>query len=230
MEVDIRGIQPQTLIDYPGNISTIVFTGGCNMRCPFCHNFELATEPEKFERIPEDDVIAYLDERKGFIDGVVITGGEPTLWMPALKEFIERIKEKTGLLVKLDSNGLNPQALKELFPVIDYIAMDVKAAEKHYSDAAGVQVDMSKIRESIRRIMGSGVEYEFRTTVVPAYIPRDEFGDVVSLIEGANNYFLQQYTAMKKEGPLSKVYEPKILNEFAEIAKPKVKKVSIRGV
>ena len=230
MEVDIRGILPQTLIDYPGNVSTIIFTGGCNMRCPFCHNFELATEPEKFEKIPEQQVLDYLDERKKFIDGVVITGGEPTLWMPALKGFIERIRERTGLLVKLDSNGLNPNALKELFPVIDYIAMDVKAPEKHYSEATGVPIDMSKIRESIRLIMGSGVEYEFRTTVVPAFIPQDEFADVVSLVEGAEKYCLQQYNAVKKEGPLSKAYEPKVLRQFEEIAKKKVKKTCIRGI
>lgn len=220
---------PQSLVDYPNNIALVIFTAGCNMSCPFCYNKDLVKTPEKYDKIPEEKILEELEQRKKFIDGIVISGGEPTLQMPALVEFVKKVKA-LDLLVKLDTNGLKPEALKELIPFVDCIAMDIKSAKQHYKDAAGVDVDMEKIRKSIELLKKSGKPHEFRTTVVPAFIPEEEFEDLVSLVEGVDNYYVQQYRPVKETGPLSKAYEPIILQQLAEIAKPKVKHVAVRGV
>ena len=229
METDIRGFLPQSLLDYPDNIAAVVFTAGCNMSCPFCYNKGLVKTPEKYDRIPEEKVLFELERRKNFLDGVVISGGEPTLQMPALFDFVKKIKE-IGMLVKLDTNGLNPEALETLLPVVDYVAMDVKAAQKRYKDATGVDIEMENIKKSIELLKNSGKTHEFRTTVVPEFVPEEDFEALVELVDGAERYFLQQYRPIKESGPLSKVYQPETLNELAELARQKVKQVSIRGV
>ncbi len=227
MELDIRGFLPQSLLDYPDNISTVLFLANCNMNCPFCYNKGLVQNPEKYDKLTEEWVLHELERRKKFIDGVVISGGEPLLY--DLEEFVKKIKE-IGLLVKLDTNGLNPEALEKILPFVDYVAMDVKAAKQRYRDAAGVNLDIEKIKKSIEILKNSDTLYEFRTTVVPAFIPEEDFEDLVSLVEGAENYFVQQYRPVKEAGPLSKAYEPKTLHKLAELAKPKVKNVSVRGI
>lgn len=227
MDLDIRGFMPQSLVDYPNNIAAVVFFRGCNMNCPFCYNHDLVKNPEKYEKLEPDWVLHELERRKSFIDGAVLTGGEPTLY--DLEEFITKIKD-LGLLVKLDSNGLNPNALEKLLPLVDYVAMDVKAAQHRYKEATGTDLDISKIKKSIELLKKSTTPYELRTTVVPDFIPEEDFPELVKLVEGAERYFIQQYRPIKDSGPLSKAYPPNTLHRLAEIARPKVKHVAVRGI
>jgi pyruvate formate lyase activating enzyme len=160
----IGGLQKFSLIDYPGKIAAVVFTQGCNFRCPYCHNPELVL-PELFHhRVPESLFFRFLDVRCGQLDAVVISGGEPTM-QNDLVDFIKAIKER-GFLVKLDTNGSNPSKLKEVLDqnIIDYIAMDIKAPFERYSELAGCDVSRECIENSIRLIESSGIEYDFRTT------------------------------------------------------------------
>ena len=190
----IAQLLPTTLIEYPGKVAALIYTAGCNFRCPFCHNSELVL-PDKVKAlhcIPEDDVLYFLRERQGFLDALAITGGEPTL-QPDLAEFLARVKG-IGYLIKLDTNGSNPGVLARLFDekLVDYVAMDVKGPEERYSELAGVNVDMDAIKETIRLIIDRAPDYEFRTTVAPT-ITADELEKTARLIEGAKRYFLQAF-------------------------------------
>lgn len=192
----IGGFQKLTLIDYPGKVATTVFTVGCNFRCPFCHNPELIDFPK--ESLPtyrenEQVFFDFLEKRKGLLDGVCVTGGEPTV-QPDLLEFLEKIK-KMGFLVKLDTNGNRPEVVKEVVrrKLADFFAMDIKNRSGKYAETAGVDIDEAKIRESIALIRGSGIPYEFRTTVVPGLHEEDDFDGIVSLIDGADAYYLQEF-------------------------------------
>ncbi len=192
--MDIAYLLPTTLIDYPGKVAAVCFTTGCNFRCPFCHNCELVL-PERIKKlklIPKNEVLYFLRERRGFLDGLVITGGEPTV-QPDLFRFIEKVKG-VGLLVKLDTNGSRPEVLEELFNarLLDYIAMDLKAPAARYDEMAGVHVDMAAITRSIRLIIEQAPDYEFRTTSAPTMTAKD-IEEAVSLIAGAKRYFLQQF-------------------------------------
>jgi len=165
----LGGLQKTTLIDFPGRVACTVFTIGCNFRCPFCHNKDLVSlknfKKTKLKLISEDYFFKFLEKRKKILDGVCITGGEPTIWQD-LADFCEKIKD-LGLEVKLDTNGSNPKMLKELIEkkLIDFIAMDIKTVFEDYSQA--IKVELLVPIESIKLILQSGLEYEFRTTVVP---------------------------------------------------------------
>ena len=190
----IAQLLPTTLIEYPGKVAALIYTAGCNFRCPFCHNSELVL-PDKVKAlhcIPEDDVLYFLRERQGFLDALAITGGEPTL-QPDLAEFLARVKG-IGYLIKLDTNGSNPGVLARLFDekLVDYVAMDVKGPEERYSELAGVNVDTDAVKETIRLIIDRAPDYEFRTTVAPT-ITADELEETTRLIEGAKRYFLQAF-------------------------------------
>lgn len=190
----IAQLLPTTLIDYPNKVAALIYTSGCNFRCPFCHNSELVL-PEKIrtmQLIPENDVLYFLHERGNFLDALSITGGEPTLH-DDLPRFIKRVKQ-TGLLVKLDTNGSRPEVLVELFGshLLDYVAMDVKGPARRYSELAGTHVDLDAIRRSIELIMKNAPDYEFRTTVAPTITPED-IEDTIELIQGAKRYFLQAF-------------------------------------
>ncbi len=190
----IAHLLPTTLIEYPGKVAALIYTAGCNFRCPFCHNSELVL-PDKVKAlhcIPEDDVLYFLRERQGFLDALAITGGEPTL-QPDLAEFLARVKG-IGYLIKLDTNGSNPGVLARLFDekLVDYVAMDVKGPEERYSELAGVNVDTDAIKETIRLIIDRAPDYEFRTTVAPTITP-NEVEETARLIEGAKRYFLQAF-------------------------------------
>ena len=190
----IHGFQKTTLLDFPQKVAATVFTGGCNLRCPFCHNASLVTHVDPKQIIPEEEVFSYLSKRKGILDGVCITGGEPLL-QKDLEEFCDRI-HKLGLLVKLDTNGSFPKRLRSLIEnkQVDYIAMDIKNSLHLYPVTCGLDHMPDGIEESIRLIMSSGLPYEFRTTVVRELHTEESLLSLAHTIEGAEQYFLQGFT------------------------------------
>lgn len=190
----IYGFQKTTLLDYPGHVAATVFTGGCNFRCPFCHNASLVLQTEKPPLISAEEVLEHLEKRKGILEGVCITGGEPTLEKD-LKQFILQCKE-LGYLVKLDTNGYRPTPLSELIEegLIDYVAMDIKASLKNYAEVTGCpDIDTEKVLESIRILKTSGIAYEFRTTVVKGLHTVEEFEEIGKLLSGCTLYCLQAF-------------------------------------
>lgn len=220
----LGGFQKLTLIDYPGKIATTVFTVSCSFRCPFCHNPELVIK-SKFP--PKNDMVEeffqHLEKRKGKLEGVCITGGEPTI-QPDIIEFIGKIKEM-GYKVKLDSNGTRPDVLKRVIKegLVDFIAMDIKHAPKKYALATGLKPDMQKIKSSVKIIMNSGIPYEFRTTVVPGIHNEEDFKEIAKWIKGARAYYLQEFRPLRviddkiKKGAKENVLDLKKIKK--EIAK-----------
>lgn len=194
----LGGFQKLTLIDYPGKIATTVFTIGCSFKCPFCHNPELVIKSEflPWEGV-EEEFFEHLEKRKGKLDGVCITGGEPTI-QPDIIEFIQKIKDM-GYLVKLDTNGTNPDVLKKLYDLklLDFVATDIKNAPDRYDETVGLKANMEKVKKSVAMIMESGVPYEFRTTVVPGIHTEKDFDAVADWIDGADAYYLQEYRSGK---------------------------------
>ncbi|MGB9874425.1 MAG: anaerobic ribonucleoside-triphosphate reductase activating protein, partial [Hydrogenobacter sp.] len=193
--------QKFTLIDYPGKLACIVFTQGCNFRCPYCYNPDLVL-PERFkETLGEEEVLSFLEKRVGLLEGVVITGGEPTINV-GLKDFIKKVKD-LSFLVKLDTNGSMPQVLEELIKegLVDYIAMDIKAPPEKYADVVGARVNLKDIDRSVRLIMSSGVDYEFRTTVVKDQLSVQDIVSIAEWIRSAKRYYLQKFLPGKTLDP-----------------------------
>lgn len=188
----IAGIVRQSLVDYPGKLAAAVFTQGCNMNCVFCHNRCLIGQREDDPSQPEDEVLSFLQKRKKFLDGVVVSGGEPTL-QPDLEGFIEKVKAM-GFLVKLDTNGTRPGVIKKLVDkkLVDYVAMDVKAPMKKYREICRSEINEQDILESMTLIRESDVDYEFRTTFCPQLNDSD-IREIGELIAGSKKYVLQQY-------------------------------------
>lgn len=192
--MQINGFQKLTLLDFPGKVACIVFTAGCNFRCPFCHNAALVSHIEDSVVIDEDEVFAYLQKRKGLIDGVVITGGEPLL-QPDLAAFIRRVRA-LGLAVKLDTNGSFPERLAALLDegLLDYVAMDVKNSRDKYARTAGVTVSpVDSVAQSVALLRHSGVAHEFRTTVVSGLHTRDDVRDIAAQIGAGETLYLQNF-------------------------------------
>ncbi len=192
--MQICGFQKMTMLDFPGKVACTVFTGGCNFRCPFCHNAMLVTDIDQGIAFSEDEIFAYLYKRKGRIDGVCVTGGEPLL-QKDIFEFISKIKD-TGMLVKLDTNGSYPEKLKELVSngLVDYVAMDIKNSKAKYAETVGKpDFDISPIEESVDFLLSGAVDYEFRTTVVKEFHTTDDIADAARWIRGAKRYFLQGF-------------------------------------
>lgn len=194
----LGGFQKLTLLDYPGKIAATVFTVGCSFCCPFCHNPELVDLRLAHNEESEKDFLAFLAKRKGKLEGVCITGGEPTI-QPDIIDFIKKIK-KMGFLVKLDSNGTRPDVLKKIFDhkLVDYVAMDIKSSLANYDEVTGSKVDKDRIRISVNLIMNSKIPYEFRTTAVPGLHSEDDFDEIAKWINGAQNYYLQEYREEQK--------------------------------
>jgi pyruvate formate lyase activating enzyme len=193
----IGGLQKVSLIDYPGMISAIIFSQGCNFRCSYCHNPGLV-DPDLFGPcIKEKDVLDFLQTRRGKLDAVAITGGEPTL-QNNLTPFIRQIK-KMGFAVKLDTNGSKPQVIKALLSekLLDYIAMDIKAPLEKYEKIVNVPIDSESLKESIEIILHSEIPYEFRTTVVQSQLEEKDIINIAKLISGAQNYVLQNFAPAK---------------------------------
>ncbi|MCL4316216.1 MAG: anaerobic ribonucleoside-triphosphate reductase activating protein [Gammaproteobacteria bacterium] len=191
--MDIGGLQKVSLIDYPGEICAVIFTRGCDFRCGYCYNAELVLPERYAELIPEQEVLDFLQARRGKLDAVTITGGEPA-WQADLPEFIHKVKN-LGFLVKLDTNGFNPEMLKKIIDrkLVDYIAMDVKAPLEKYRDVINIDIDTRKIAASIALVMDSGVPYEFRTTVVKSQLGEKDILAIGKLIKGARRYVLQKF-------------------------------------
>ncbi|MFH1432845.1 MAG: anaerobic ribonucleoside-triphosphate reductase activating protein [archaeon] len=234
IDVDIRGIFNTSLIDYPGKIVSTIFFNRCNFRCPFCHNPELALDKDQNNPIDTEKIIEHLIKRKKWLDGVCLTGGEPTLHK-GLTEFIENIK-KEGFLVKLDTNGTNPSVLKALIKKkqLDYIAMDIKTNLEDYENVAKVRVNKKDIKKSIGLIQNSTIDYEFRTTIVPPYFNKDNLINICEWLKESRLYVLQQFknnTAMI-DMTLSDVapYPQKTIMEFKEIASKYFKNCEVRGI
>ena len=193
----IGGFQKFSLIDYPGKICAIIFTQGCNFRCPYCHNPELVNPKLFQEPIDADDIFRFLEKRKGKLDAVEITGGEPTL-QPDLIEFMRKIKAM-GFLIKLDTNGTNPEVVEKIIKnkLVDYIAMDVKAPLEKYEKVVRAKVDKQKIKEAISLIMNSHIDYEFRTTVTKSILTKEDIIDIAKTIKGSKLYVLQKFIHSK---------------------------------
>lgn len=192
--MNIQGFQKLTLLDYPGKMACTLFTAGCNLRCPFCHNSRLVINPEKESEFSVDEILAFLKKRVGILDGVVITGGEPLL-QKDIDVFIKQIKE-LGYSVKLDTNGTFPEKLRELVEngLIDYVAMDIKNSPELYAETIGISgYDISKIRESIEFLLEGKVDYEFRTTVVREFHSVFGMNGIGKLIKGAKRHYIQAF-------------------------------------
>ncbi len=227
----IAGYHPTTLIDWPGRLAAVVFLPRCNFRCPFCHSQALLSDPD--ETIPFDAVMDHIASRGGWIDGVVVCGGEPTCW-PTLPRLCEALR-RARLLVKLDTNGSHPDRLGELLDagLVDAVAMDLKAPlDERYHAAAGARVDLEAIGRSIERLLASEVEYEFRTTACPTFIGREEVHEMGSAISGAREWVLQRFEPAHALAPrLREVepYPPSELEALAEIGRAYVGRCRIRG-
>lgn len=191
----INGLQKLTLLDFPEKTACIVFTPGCNFRCPFCHNASLVTHIDNNAQIDEDTFFSFLEKRRRMLDGVCITGGEP-LMQHGIKEFIKKIKEM-GYAVKLDTNGTYPDKLEELIKdgLLDYVAMDIKNCKEKYEITSGVQnVPYDNIVKSINILSKSGIDHEFRTTVADGLHTPEDIGKIAEMIKGEKKYFIQNFT------------------------------------
>jgi pyruvate formate lyase activating enzyme len=241
----IGGLEKLSLIDYPGKVAAIVFTSGCNFRCQFCYN-PLLVRPKRLDDVKntagrlhgideeifpglyrEDDFFLFLENRRGKLDGTVITGGEPTLH-DDLPEFIGKIKS-LGYEVKLDTNGTNPEMLREILDekLVDYLAMDLKGPKKKYQEITGVELNFQKIEESVKMIMESGLPYEFRTTVVPGLLDKNDIAEMGEIISGASQWYLQKFKAdtelVNSELEGKKAYSDVEMDEMTDIGKQYVK-------
>ena len=229
----VKGWIKSTLLDFPGQVATSLFCGGCNLRCPNCHNRDLVLHPHDVPDIPESEIWALLEKRRGLLDGVVFSGGEPTL-QPDLPAWASRVRE-LGFLVKLDTNGCRPDVLQALLSagLVDYVAMDIKAPAAKYTLAAGVSVDVRLVQRSIDLLLEGGCEFEFRTTVVPGILERTDIAEIARWIAGARRYILQQFVPRNTLDPdmlARRPYLPGHIHEMADLARQFVDQVQVRGV
>lgn len=225
----IGGFQKMTMLDFPGKVACTIFTYGCNFRCPFCHNATLVIDEAQL--FSESEILSYLNKRKGILDGVCISGGEPLL-QSDIFDFIEKVKA-LGLLVKLDTNGSYPEKLKEAIDrgLVDYVAMDIKTSKEDYSKVADVNVKIEEIEKSVQILLESKVDYEFRTTVVRELHTKENFEKISVWIKGAKRYFLQCFRDNENLiGNNLSAYTTPELEGFLEVLKNNINEVSLRGV
>ena len=229
------GLQKTTLLDFPGHVACTIFTGGCNFRCPYCQNSELVLDPAAFPKLSEEEVMAFLRKRKGILEGVCVTGGEPTLH-PDLAPFLRKIKE-LGYLVKLDTNGYRPEVLQSLLEegLLDYVAMYIKASRENYARVAGLKsFDVTRIEESVSMLMDQDqIPYEFRTTVVKGLHDPQEFERIGQWLSGAQALYLQSFRESEHVLDQSLTmgsFSKEELESMAEMARNYIVRVEIRGV
>ena len=227
----IKGLQNTTLLDFPGRVACTVFTGGCNLRCPFCHNASLVLSPADTPDISEEQFFSFLSKRKGILDGVCVTGGEPLL-QKDIVPFLERI-HSLGFAVKLDTNGSFPERLAEIVSLglVDYIAMDIKNADNKYALTAGIKEYTDSFSQSIDIIMNCGVPYEFRTTVVKELHTNEDILNIAKRISGAERYYLQ---AFKDSGDLIdasfSAHSEEAMRDMLNTVRPYVRECGLRGI
>lgn len=227
----IKGLQKTTLLDFPGKVACTLFTGGCNFRCPFCHNASLVISPDMSDLISEEEFFSFLNKRRGILDGVCITGGEPLL-QKDIEDFILKIR-KLGFAVKLDTNGAYPDTLKSILDkkLVDYVAMDIKNQKEKYSLTCGTEVDLEKISRSISLLMNGDIPYEFRTTVVRELHTPQDIGAIGEWIRGAERYFLQSFT---DSGDIIadglSAYTPEEMAQILDFARKSVPSAELRGI
>lgn len=223
----IKSVVKTSLIDFPNRLASIVFVGGCNFRCPFCQNAELVLRPGELPDLPVEEVLASLRERRGFVDGLVISGGEPTL-EAGLFDFAREVAA-LGLAIKLDTNGYRPDALGRLLEagLLEFVAMDIKAAPDRYAEAAGLPaLRLERIRESLDLLRASPCAHELRTTVVPGLVAVEDADALAELVHGAQRYVLQQYRPDRALVPALQDVTPYTVRELEELAA----RLNARGV
>lgn len=229
--MNIHGLQKMTLLDFPGKVACTVFLGGCEFRCPYCHNSELL-DMNAPALMDDTELFKFLEGRKGLLDGVAITGGEPLL-RKDIVEFIKHIREM-GFLVKLDTNGNHPDKLREILEtgLVEYVAMDVKNSKERYGETIGLPVfNVNRVDESIQILLSGKVEYEFRTTVVKEFHDAASFEGIAEWIKGADNYYLQGF--VDRETVMYSglgAYSKEEMETLQDIVKPHVKHIEIRGL
>ena len=232
-KISVCGLQKTTLLDYPGHVAATIFLGGCNFRCPFCHNGELL-DPNAPPLFTPEEILAFLKKRRNILEGVCITGGEPTLQAEALADFFPAIKE-LGLLIKLDTNGTRPEVMIDLAArnLIDYVAVDIKAAPAHYPQVCGAQgLSLAPVEKSIAWLKTGAIPYEFRTTAAKGLHDIEDFRQIGPWIDGCPHYYIQNYVAsdlvLQPDG-FDNFTKDELL-AFCEVVKPYVGEVAVRGI
>ena len=229
----IAGLEKNSFVDYPGIISAVVFTKGCNMNCYYCHNRSIICPENQEDNFETGYVLDFLHSRRNFLEGVVISGGEPTLHL-GLENFLKDIKD-IGYKIKLDTNGTNPILLQKIIDkaLVDYIAMDIKAPYEKYNDVCGIEINIEKIKKSIEIIRKSKIEYEFRTTLVPE-LTEDDVYSIVESIEDANTYVLQQFRTynnkIRKKNKELLPHSSEFIKMLSERLKGKFNTCYVRGI
>lgn len=230
--MNIQGLQKVTLLDFPGRVACTVFLAGCNFRCPFCHNASLVTHVDPSGNIPMEEVISFLQKRRGILDGVCVTGGEPLL-TPGLDVFVRKIKD-LGYEIKLDTNGSNVERLKSLTGsgLIDYVAMDIKNAPEKYGMTIGIDgYDLWNVSKSVDYLLSGTVPYEFRTTVVREFHKREDFERIGQWLAGAQRYYLQGFVdSGDLIQPGLRAYTKEIMEQALEIVRKYIPAAEIRGM
>lgn len=228
----ICGFNKTTLLDYPGRVASTIFLGGCNFRCPFCQNGGLVIRPELQPEYTQEEILAFLKKRRGILEGLCVSGGEPTL-AKDLPEFLERIKD-LGYAIKLDTNGTRPEVVRDLASrgLIDMVAMDVKAGPSHYPALCGVAAPgLDAVRETADFLMKGKLDYEFRTTVIRELHDEQDFFEIRDWLKGAKAYYLQAYRDSEEVlQPGFSSYEPEKLAYFLSIVQETIPSAEIRGV
>ena len=230
----IKALQQASVIEYPGHIADVVYVGGCNLRCPYCYNVDLVLRPQELPDLDQAQVLAGLHKRSNFVDGLVVTGGEPTLQVD-LPAFLTTAKN-LGLAVKLDTNGYLPEVLQKCLEasLVDYVAMDVKTSFARYALAAGVSVEAERLVRSVSLLLGSAIDYEFRTTVASDLVDLADIRAILGVISGAKRFYLQAFrpgvtVGWGDAGP-ERAPAPEVLENMAALAASKVGVVGIRGL
>lgn len=229
----IKGFQGTSLLDFPGRVASLVFFGGCNLTCPFCHNPSLVLDPEQYPDYPRDVILDELKSRMPFVDGVVISGGEPTL-DPECINFVREIKG-LGLAVKLDTNGLRPDVLQKMIDqeLIDYLAFDLKTAPGRYGEMHSAPVDLGALQRSIAMTLAEKVDYEFRTTCVPGFVTEEDVELMGQAIAGAKRWVFQQFMAghsLDEKLQDMESYPEETIRQFAARGERFAREVNTRGL
>ena len=231
--MNIQGFNKLTLLDYPGRTACTVFTGGCDLRCPFCHNSSLVLDPRGTDGYTVDEVLAHLKKRKGILDGIAVSGGEPLL-QPDLEDFLRRIRDVGDYNIKLDTNGTHPERLASIISegLCDRVAMDIKNSPEKYAQTVGIRnFDVELIRASLSFIMLSGIDYELRTTLVREFHDEGSMRGIADFIRGVKAYYLQNF--LDSDGVYYRGlhgFDRNEIERFADIVKDSVELVEIRGV